>query len=41
MGSAILESGRRADIHEICFQASNRSDMVCVEQQWGLFADCK
>ena len=31
MGSAVLESGRCADIHEFCFQAANSSDMVCVE----------
>ena len=40
MGSAVLESVRCVIIHEFCFQASKRSDMVCVEQQCGLFADC-
>ncbi len=30
MGSAVLESGRCANIHELCFQAANRSDKVCV-----------
>ena len=41
MCSALLEVGRPANIHEFCFQAAYRSDMVCVEQQWGLFADCQ
>ena len=40
IGSAVLESGRCADIHEFCFQAAKRSDMVCVQLQWVLFADC-
>ena len=41
MGSAVLESGRCANIHELCFQAAKRSDMDCVEGQGGLFADSK
>ncbi len=39
MCSAVVERGRSADIHEIIFQAAKRSDMDCVEQQGGLFAD--
>ena len=30
MGSAVLESGRCANIHELFFQAAKRSDKVCV-----------
>ncbi len=41
MGSAVLERGRSANIHEFCFQATKRSDMECVELQWCLFADCQ
>ena len=37
MCGAVLES---ADIHELCFQAAKRSDTLCVELQWVLFADC-
>ncbi len=40
MGSAVLEVGRSANIHKFCFQAAKRSDMDCVELQFGLFADC-
>ena len=39
MGSAVLEGGRSADIHEFCFQDAYRSDMICVELQWSLFAE--
>ncbi len=39
MGRAVLEVGRFADIHEFCFQADKRSDMVCVELQGGQIAD--
>ncbi len=39
MGSAVLEDGRSANIHEFCFQASKRSDMDCFEVQGGLFAE--
>ena len=38
MGSAILEGGRPANIHEFCFQAAKRSDMERVYLQVGLFA---
>ena len=38
-GSAVLEVGRFADIHEFCFQAAKRSDMECVVLQGCLFAD--
>ena len=41
MGSAVLEVCRSADIHEICFQATKRSDMDCVELQGCLFAECQ
>ena len=41
MGSVVLESFRCANIHEFCFQAAKVSDIVYVEQQWGLFADCQ
>ena len=34
MGSAVLEGGRSADIHEFIFQAAGLSDMDCVELQW-------
>ncbi len=40
MGSAVLEVGRSADIHQFCFLAAKRSDMDCIEVQVGLFADC-
>ena len=30
MGSAVLEGGRPANIHEFCFQAAKRSDLECV-----------
>ncbi len=40
MGSAVLQGGRSANIHELCFQAAKRSDKVCVYLQWVLFADC-
>ena len=33
MGSAVLEGGLSADIHEFCFQAAKRSDMDCVKVQ--------
>ncbi len=33
MGKAVVEDGRPANIHEICFQAAKRSDMECVEVQ--------
>ena len=39
MGSAVLESGCSADIHEYCFQAARRSDMDCFEVQVSPFAD--
>ena len=39
MGSAALDCGRSADIHEFCFQADKRSDMDCVELQGGQIAD--
>ncbi len=39
MGSAVLDGGRTTDIHEFCFQAANRSDMVCVELQGSLLDD--
>ena len=39
MSSAVLEGGRSADIHELCFQAAKPSDMDCVEVQGGLFDD--
>ena len=39
MGSADLEVGRSANIHEFCFQDAIRSDMDCVEVQGGLFAE--
>ena len=39
MCSAALESGRSAHIHELYFHATKRSDMYCVEMQWGLFDD--
>ena len=39
MSSAVLEVGRSADIHELCFQAAKPSDMDCVEVQGGLFDD--
>ena len=39
MSSAVLEGGRSADIHELCFQAAKRSYMDCVEVQGCLFAD--
>ena len=38
MGSAILEGGRPANIHEYCFQAA-KCDMECIEEQGVLFAD--
>ena len=41
MGSAVLEVGRFADIHEFFFQAAKRSEMNCVELQGCLFADCQ
>ncbi len=41
MGSAVLEGGRFSNIHKFCFQAAKRSDMDCVELQFGLFANCK
>ena len=37
--SAVLDGGRSADIQEFCFHAAKRSDMYCVEMQWGLFDD--
>ena len=39
MSSTVLEDGRSADIHELCFQAAKLSDMDCVEVQGCLFAD--
>ncbi len=36
-----MESGRCADIHELCFQAAKRSDTLRVELQWVLFPDCQ
>ena len=39
MGSAVLEGGRSAGIHEFFFQAAKRSDKECVELQVCLFAD--
>ena len=33
MGRAVLQGGRSADIHEICFQTANRSDKDWVEVQ--------
>ena len=33
MGTAVLEVGRSADIHEFFFQAAKPSDMVCFEVQ--------
>ena len=39
MGSAVLDCGRSAYIHEFCFQAARRSDMDCVELQVCLFAN--
>ncbi len=41
MSSAVLEDGRSADIHELCFEAANRSDMDCVDVKVGLFDDCQ
>ena len=41
MGSAVVQGGRSADIHEFCFQAANRSDMDCVVVQGCLFANCR
>ena len=38
MGSAALEGGISANIHELCFQAAKRSDMDYVEVQMSLFA---
>ena len=40
MGSAVLEVGRYADIHQFCFQAAKRSDMDCAELQRCLFVHC-
>ena len=31
MVSAVLDGGRSAVIHEFCFQAAKRSDIVCVD----------
>ena len=39
MGSAVLEGGLSADIHEICFQAAKLLNMDSVELQGGLFVD--
>ncbi len=39
MCSAALEGGRSADIYELCFHTTKRSDMYCVEVQGGLFTD--
>ena len=39
MSSTVLEGGRSADIYELCFNATKRSDMYCVEVQGGLFTD--
>ena len=33
MSSAVLEDGRRANIHEFCFPAAKLSDMDCVQVQ--------
>ena len=33
MGSAVLEDGRPANIHEFCFPAAKLSDMDCVQVQ--------
>ena len=41
MGSAVLEGVRSANIYEFCFQAAKRSDMDCVELQWGPFVHCQ
>ncbi len=38
LSSAVLESVHCANIHEI-FSSCKNSDIVCAEQQWGLFAD--
>ncbi len=37
-GSAVLEGGRSADIHEMFFQAAKSSDMEFVDLQGCLFA---
>ena len=39
MVSAVLKDGRPADIHELYFHATKRSDMDCVEVQGDLSAD--
>ena len=41
MGSAVLEVGRSADIHEFCFQGAKRSDMDSVDVQGVQFANCQ
>ena len=41
MGSAVLDGGRSAYIHEFCFQAVKRSDLDCVELQGCLFVVVK
>ena len=41
MSSVVLEVGRSVDIQELCFQAAKRTDMICVEVQVCLFADCQ
>ena len=40
-GSALLEGGRSADIHEFCFHDASRADMYGVEMECGLFADSR
>ena len=41
MGSAVLLSGRFADVHELRFQTAKRSDVGCAELQGWLLADCQ
>ena len=41
MCSAVPEGCRSAYFHEFRFRAAKPSDMVCVEMQGGLFADCQ
>ena len=41
IGSAVLEDGLSAYIHEFCFQAAKRLNMDCVELERGLFVDCQ
>ena len=39
MGRAVLEAGSSADIHKLCFQATKRSHVYCVEVNECLFTD--